>query len=161
MPAHPSPLLPLPPDGRLQYLLFQTLIDAQPLPPRILLFLPWLMLIIDLSHVDVGAYATLISCPPTPLRAPVQALIDGPESGVQRQALNFKNISLTDLKVDLTYGARSGRVGKAFIAGDIANKWAATAWAKKRAMRVKRASLSDFDRFVVKVNKQKVSGEGQ
>jgi len=91
----------------------------------------------------------------------VQALIDGPESGVQRQALNFKNISLTDLKVDLTYGARSGRVGKAFIAGDIANKWAATAWAKKRAMRVKRASLSDFDRFVVKVNKQKVSGEEQ
>lgn len=57
-----------------------------------------------------------------------------------------------------SYGARSGRVGKAFKEADIASKWAATAWAKKRAMRVKRATLNDFDRFVVKVNKQKVRG---
>merc|ERR1712100_201343 len=84
-----------------------------------------------------------------------RALVDGPESGVKRQALNFKNISLTDFKVELGYGARTGRVSKAFKEAGIADKWAATAWAKKRAMRVKRASLNDFDRFVVKVNKQK------
>jgi len=35
-------------------------------------------------------------------------------------------------------------------------KWADTAWAKKLASRAKRATLSDFERFQVKVNKQKV-----
>jgi hypothetical protein len=46
---------------------------------------------------------------------------------------------------------------KAFEAGEITKKWAATAWSKKLAARAKRVSLSDFDRFVVKINKQKVS----
>ena len=38
---------------------------------------------------------------------------------------------------------------------DVATKWAATSWAKKLASKAKRATLGDFDRFKVKVNKQK------
>ena len=46
---------------------------------------------------------------------------------------------------------------QAFEAAEVAKKWEQTSWAKKLAARLKRASLTDFERFVVKVNKQKVS----
>lgn len=45
---------------------------------------------------------------------------------------------------------------QAWKKADIDTKWAQTAWAKKLATRAKRASLSDFERFVVRVNRQKV-----
>lgn len=45
---------------------------------------------------------------------------------------------------------------KAIKKADVATKWDATPWAKKLAARSKRTSLNDFERFQVKVNKQKV-----
>ncbi len=56
----------------------------------------------------------------------------------------------------MPHGARSGAVLKAWTKADAAAKWEATSWAKKLAARVKRANLSDFERFVVKVTKQQV-----
>ena len=84
-----------------------------------------------------------------------RALIDGPTSGVKRQAINFRHLSLTDFKVKIQNSANPKTVQKAFSDAEIAKKWGETAWAKKLAARLKRASLSDFDRFVVKVNKKK------
>ena len=84
-----------------------------------------------------------------------RALIDGPSSGVKRQAINFRHLSLTDFKVKIHNSANPQTVQKAFAAAEIAKKWGETAWAKKLAARLKRATLGDFDRFVVKVNKQK------
>jgi large subunit ribosomal protein L14e len=46
-------------------------------------------------------------------------------------------------------------VEKAIKKADIATKWEATAWAKKLTAKAKRVSLNDFERFQVKVNKQK------
>jgi heme O synthase-like polyprenyltransferase len=43
-----------------------------------------------------------------------------------------------------------------FDAAGVADKWAETAWAKKIARTARRASLNDFERFVVHVTKQKV-----
>ncbi len=75
---------------------------------------------------------------------------------MKRQAVNFKHISLTDLKVKVPHGARSGAVLKAWTKADVTAKWEATSWAKKLSARVQRAKLNDFERFVVKVTKQKV-----
>ena len=88
-----------------------------------------------------------------------QALIDGPCTNVCRKALNFKHLSLTDFKVKVGPSAKSGPVKKAFEKGEILEKWEKTAWAKKLATRKKRATLTDFDRFKLKLAKQKVSFE--
>lgn len=52
--------------------------------------------------------------------------------------------------------AKSGPVKKAFENGEILEKWEKTAWAKKLATRKKRTTLTDFDRFKLKLAKQKV-----
>lgn len=124
--------------------------------------------------------------------------------GVARQALNFKNMSLTEFVIQVAPSARTGPltkvcivpalikfvklqvrvllwvyffsssaapirllfhiyqpllIGPVFIQAieksGVLAKWADTAWAKKVASRARRATLNDFERFQVKVNKQK------
>ncbi|CAH3025898.1 unnamed protein product, partial [Porites evermanni] len=84
-----------------------------------------------------------------------RALIDGPCTNVCRKALNFKHLSLTDFKIKVGPSAKSGPVKKAFENGEILEKWEKTAWAKKLATRKKRTTLTDFDRFKLKLAKQK------
>ncbi|KAK3726766.1 hypothetical protein QZH41_010424 [Actinostola sp. cb2023] len=86
-----------------------------------------------------------------------RALIDGPCTSVCRQAINFKHLSLTDFKIKVGRSARSGPVKKAFEAEEVQEKWEKTNWSKKLVMRKKRATLDDFDRFKLKLAKQKVS----
>ena len=51
---------------------------------------------------------------------------------------------------------------KALEKAGFAAKWAASPWAKKQAVRAKRANLSDFDRFKVMVAKKQVgAGRGR
>lgn len=83
-----------------------------------------------------------------------RVLIDGPSTGVPRQAIALQNVTLTPLTFKLARGARTGAVTKAWTAGDVDTKWAATAWAKKLAVRARRAQLSDFERFQVLVLKK-------
>lgn len=66
-------------------------------------------------------------------------------------------MSLTDLKIKVPRGARSGVVKKLFAEAEISEKWEQTAWAKKLAARKKKASMTDFDRFKLKLAKQRVS----
>ena len=66
-------------------------------------------------------------------------------------------MSLTDLKIKIPRGARSGVVKKLFTEAEILEKWEQTAWAKKLAARKKKASMTDFDRFKLKLAKQRVS----
>lgn len=85
-----------------------------------------------------------------------QALIDGPCTNVCRKALNFKYLSLTDFTVKIRPSAKSGPVREAFQKGEIQEKWEQTSWAKRLAAKKKRATLNDFDRFKLKLAKQKV-----
>lgn len=85
-----------------------------------------------------------------------QALIDGPCTGVRRQAMNFNKLWLTDFKINVSQSAREKQVKKRFIEGDILAKWEKTSWAKKIAMKKRRKTLTDFDRFKLKVLKQQV-----
>eukprot|EP00045_Choanoeca_perplexa_P019709 m.3355 g.3355 ORF g.3355 m.3355 type:complete len:135 (+) comp5123_c0_seq1:31-435(+) len=99
---------------------------------------------------DAGKLAVIVDCIDA-----ARVLVDGPCSGVGRKPLNYKHLSLTDFKIDIIYGQRTAGIRKAYEAADINGAWEKTAWAKKLAQRKKRASLTDFERFVVKVNKQK------
>eukprot|EP01090_Pellita_catalonica_P013493 TRINITY_DN321_c0_g1_i2.p1 TRINITY_DN321_c0_g1~~TRINITY_DN321_c0_g1_i2.p1 ORF type:complete len:142 (+),score=23.43 TRINITY_DN321_c0_g1_i2:125-550(+) len=88
-----------------------------------------------------------------------RAFVDGPSccTGVQRQTIPFKRLSLTDFKLNIGKGARLKTLKKQWEKQEIQKKWDATSWAKKRATRNKRASLNDFERFKVMVGKKQRS----
>lgn len=83
-----------------------------------------------------------------------KVLIDGPETGVERQAILLSQVVLTPLTFNLPRGAKSSTVAKKWNAAQVSQKWGNTTWAKKIAQREKRASLSDFERFQVMVLKK-------
>jgi len=80
-----------------------------------------------------------------------RAFIDGPSTltGVKRQAIPFRRLSLTDITIKITPSPRLKTLVKAFETEGVQQKWEKTAWAKKEAVKTKRASLNDFDRFKV------------
>nr|ACG27456.1 60 ribosomal protein L14 [Zea mays] len=86
-----------------------------------------------------------------------RALIDGPESvtGVKRQAIHFKRLSLTDHVVKVPRNARQTLLTKAVTTADVKTKFANSAWGKKLAAKQARANTSDFDRFKITVLKKR------
>jgi len=88
-----------------------------------------------------------------------RAFVDGPSSinGVARQSIPLKRLSLTDLTIKIPRSPRLKTLVKAYNDAGIQEKWEKTAWAKKIALRKKRASLNDFDRFKVMVAKKEKS----
>ena len=84
-----------------------------------------------------------------------QAIIDGPTTGVPRQAFPYRHLTLTSLAVPkLPRSAGSGTVKKYVEEAGIIAKWESSAWAKKRSGAEKRRTLSDFERFQVMVHKK-------
>merc|ERR1712093_242276 len=83
-----------------------------------------------------------------------RALIDGPETGVPRQAIAYKKVVLTPYVLKkLPRAAGQTTVSKVWKASGVQEKWEQSAWAKKRAVQSKLRSLSDFDRFKVQLLK--------
>merc|ERR1711924_434281 len=80
-----------------------------------------------------------------------KVLVDGTTAtGVRRQSMPLKRLSLTDIKLDdIDTGCKTGALYKALKAQDLEGKWAATAWAKKIAIRAKRSAANDFQRFKI------------
>ena len=98
--------------------------------------------------VDASKLATIVE-----IIDQKRVLIDGPS--IQRQAIALAKVTLTPIVLpNLPRGARTGTVTKKWAAADIDAKFAATPSAKKAAIRQKRASLSDFERFQVMVLKK-------
>ena len=89
----------------------------------------------------------------------LQCLIDGPEvdeqTTLERQVINYRRLSLTDLRIEVPRNVDFTSLRAKFIEEDIAAKWAATSWARKRATKRRRANLTDFDRFKVVVLRKK------
>lgn len=84
-----------------------------------------------------------------------QAVIDGPTTGVIRQVISYRRVTLTDLKVKkLPRGARTKTVEKAFKNEKIVEQWQNTPLAKKLEAKKRRSELNDFERFKVMVLKQ-------
>ena len=83
-------------------------------------------------------------------------MVDGPQTGVPRQAINLGQVVLTPLTFTLPRGARTSTISKKWVAAGVTEKWNTTSWAKKIAQRERRAALTDFERFQVMVfRKQK------
>ncbi|KAG1147098.1 hypothetical protein G6F37_006546 [Rhizopus arrhizus] len=83
-----------------------------------------------------------------------RALIDGPTTGVARQAFPYRRLVLTPIVLKkLPRSVGQSALKKALEKSDVIAAWNKTAWAKKIEQRKIRTSLSDFDRF--KLNKLK------
>jgi large subunit ribosomal protein L14e len=87
-----------------------------------------------------------------------RALIDGPYTvtGVKRQAIPFKRLSLTDYVVTIPRNARQKLLTKAMKDADIMSKWKKSRWYKKNAAARLRARMTDFERFKVTLAKKRV-----
>ncbi|KAB5554294.1 hypothetical protein PHYPO_G00048700 [Pangasianodon hypophthalmus] len=85
-----------------------------------------------------------------------RALVDGPCTGVKRQAMPFKCMQLTDYVIKVPHSARQKFVRRAWEKAEINQKWAESSWAKKIEAREKRAKMTDFDRYrVMKAKKMR------
>ena len=82
---------------------------------------------------------------------PNRALVDGPLTGVARQKMTFKRLTLTDMVVSIQHGARQASIVKALKEGDVLNKFKASALGKKLAVKKARADTTDFGRFKLMV----------
>lgn len=87
-----------------------------------------------------------------------KVLVEGVSSGVSRQEFSLKRLSLTDFKVDVPRGVRPVALKKAVEDSGVLKKWEASSWARKLQQRKRRAQLTDFERFKVKVLKQQRRG---
>ncbi|KAI7870839.1 60S ribosomal protein L14 [Spinellus fusiger] len=79
-----------------------------------------------------------------------RALIDGPTTGVSRQAFPYRRLTLTRFVVKgLPRGAGQTVVKKYLEKNETIVNWEKSTWAQKLTVRRVRAGLSDFDRFKV------------
>ena len=75
------------------------------------------------------------------------ALVVGPSTGVEKQTIPFKRISLTEYVVPIKRNQSSANVGKVFDSEGIQAKWEQTTFGKRQVARLRRAKLNDFERF--------------
>ena len=84
-----------------------------------------------------------------------QAIIDGPSTGVPRQAFPYRHLALTPFVLtSLPRGAGSGVIRKQLEKEGTVEKWQKSSWAQKREAIAKRRSLNDFERFAVMLAKK-------
>jgi large subunit ribosomal protein L14e len=86
-----------------------------------------------------------------------RVIVDGPTTGVARQQLPLKRASLTEFVLAVKRNQTSKNVAKAFQTEKIAERWAETSTGKTQASRLRKAGLTDFERFKLMVTQQKKS----
>ncbi|KAG2403652.1 60S ribosomal protein [Vigna angularis] len=79
-----------------------------------------------------------------------RALVDAPD--MVRSQVNFKRLSLTDIKIDIK---RVPKKKDLIQAMDAAGWWEKSSWGRKLIVQKRRASLNDFDRFKIMLAKIK------
>lgn len=85
----------------------------------------------------------------------MQALIEGPLTGVPRQSFTYRRLVLTPFVLSkLPRAAGTTTVAKVFAASDVLAKWEKSAWAIRRKAIEKRRSTSDFERFEIMLLKK-------
>lgn len=80
--------------------------------------------------------------------------MDGPSTGVPRQVMAYRDMTLTRFVIKVPRAAGSTAVKKAFEASGVAEKWAESKWAKTIKAREARKNTTDFERFTVQVLKK-------
>ena len=84
----------------------------------------------------------------------MKALVDGPTTGVKRQALSFRRLQLTDYKIAVPRTAGSVALKKALEKANFSGIWEKSAWARKQQIRSKRSQMTDFDRHKLRLAKK-------
>ena len=72
--------------------------------------------------------------------------------------MNFKRLSLTDIKIDINRVPRKKSLIEAMEKADVKNKWENSSWGRKLIVQKRRAALNDFDRFKLMLAKIKKGG---
>jgi large subunit ribosomal protein L14e len=109
--------------------------------------------IIDHNRVRGPCETLILSSALTARR--LQAIVDGPTTGVPRQAFPYKHMTLTPLTLTkLPRAAGSGLIKKQLESEGTVAKWEQSAWAQKRAAIERRRLLNDFGRFTVMLAKK-------
>ncbi|CAN1766722.1 60S ribosomal protein L14-1 [Linum perenne] len=86
----------------------------------------------------------------------VQALVDSPD--MVRSQINFKRLTLTDIKIDINRVPKKKTLIEAMEKADVKGKWEKSSWGRKLIVKQRRAALTDFDRFKVMLAKIKRGG---
>ena len=86
-----------------------------------------------------------------------RALVDGPTTGVQRQQMPYSRLSLTEFVLPIKRNQKSSNVAKIFDAHEIVKKWNSSPAGQHHASQVRRANLTDFERFKLMVVQKKKS----
>jgi large subunit ribosomal protein L14e len=116
------------------------------------------------KFVEVGR-AVLINYGPLTGRTAVivdiintaRVLIEGPSTGVRRQEMSLRRLSMTDFVLDITRGLKSSSLKKVVDDFGLTKKFQATSYGKKLQRAATRSKLTDFDRFKVMVLRKKVN----
>jgi large subunit ribosomal protein L14e len=85
-----------------------------------------------------------------------RVLVDGPTTGVKRQEISLRRVSLTDFKLDVPRAVKTAALKDAVTSFDLVRKYSETPFARKIQRAQTRANLTDFDRFKVMVLRKKV-----
>ncbi|XP_039013831.1 60S ribosomal protein L14-2-like [Hibiscus syriacus] len=85
-----------------------------------------------------------------------RALVDAPD--MVRSQMNFKRLTLTDIKIDINRVPKKTTLIDAMEKTDVKNKWENSSWGRKLIVQKRRTSLNDFDRFKLKLAKIKKAG---
>lgn len=80
-----------------------------------------------------------------------------PATAVARHIINVARISLTDLTINITRGARTAKILKEWAATDVDAKWAASSWGAKLARQAAKAKMTDLDRFSAMLTRKAAS----
>ena len=75
-------------------------------------------------------------------------------TGVRRQTIPVRNLSITSITVPIARGVREGSLKKAIAKGNVLEAWKASNWARKVARHTQRTQLSDFQRFQLMILKK-------
>ena len=86
-----------------------------------------------------------------------RALVDCSTTGVVRQQMPFTRFSLTEFVIPVKRNQKSSNVAKVFDAQGVLAKWQESITGKKIAARLRRAELTDLDRFKLMVAQKKKS----
>jgi large subunit ribosomal protein L14e len=87
-----------------------------------------------------------------------RALIDGPFSvtGVKRQTIPVRNLSITAITVPISRGVREGVLKRKVQSSKVLEQWQSSNWARKQSRHAQRTKLTDFQRFqLMMLRKQK------
>merc|ERR1711911_395837 len=79
-----------------------------------------------------------------------RVLLDGPTSGVGRQAYPIKKLHLTPLKVNFAFNASSKVVRKEMEAEKVQAAWDSSSWAKRMAIKKLKKAKSARNKIVAK-----------